>query len=65
MCRKGLELIKLFIILANLLVGEIWDGPAFRAVELFEFLKFRLTGQEPNFGQNRKLTVQFDDKASG
>ena len=62
---KGPEDPNLVIIRANLLVGEIWDGPAFRAVELFEFLKFRLTGQEPNLGQNRKLTVQFDDKASG
>jgi hypothetical protein len=31
---------------------------------LFEFLKFRLTGSEPNLGQNRKVTVQFGDKAT-
>src|ERR1700734_3471281 len=46
------------------LVGEIWDGPALKAVELFEFLKFRLAGSEPNLGQNRKVTVQFGDKAT-
>jgi general stress protein 26 len=55
---------NLVIIRVDLLTGEIWDGPAFRAVELFEFLKFRLTGQEPNLGQNRKVTKQFGDKAT-
>ena len=61
---EGPEDPNLGIIRANLLAGEIWDGPAFRAVEVFEFLKFRLTGQEPNLGQNRKVTVQFGDKAT-
>jgi hypothetical protein len=60
---QGPEDPNLIIIRANLLVGEIWDGPALKAVELFEFLKFRLTGSEPNLGQNRKVTVQFGGKA--
>jgi general stress protein 26 len=51
---------NVLIIRADLLLGEIWDGPALKAVELFEFLKTRVTGQEPNLGQNRKTTVQFD-----
>ena len=61
---QGPEDPNLVIIRANLLAGEIWDGPAFKAVEVFEFLKFRLTGQVPNLGQNRKVTVQFGDKAT-
>ena len=61
---EGPEDPNLVVIRANLLAGEIWDGPAFRAVEVFEFLKFRFTGQEPNLGQNRKVTVRFGDKAT-
>lgn len=60
---RGPEDPNLVIIRANLLAGEIWDGPAFRAVELFEFLKYRLTGQEPNLGENRKVTVQFGNRS--
>jgi general stress protein 26 len=61
---EGPEDPNLLILRANLLTGEIWDGPALKAVELFEFLKFRLTGREPNLGQNRKVIVQFGDKTS-
>jgi general stress protein 26 len=53
---------NIVIIRADLLIGEIWDGPALKAIEFFEFLKSRLTGQEPNLGQNRKTTVQFDPR---
>jgi general stress protein 26 len=60
---QGPEDPNLVIIRANLLTGEIWDGPALKAVEIFEFLKFRLTGSEPNLGENRKVTVQFGDQA--
>jgi general stress protein 26 len=61
---QGPEDPNLVIVRANLLAGEIWDGPALKAVELFEFLKFRIAGSEPNLGQNRKVTVQFGDKAT-
>ena len=61
---QGPEDPNLVMIRANLLAGEIWDGPALKAVELFEFLKFRIAGSEPNLGQNRKVTVQFGDKAT-
>lgn len=37
--------------------AELWDGPASAAVTAFEFVKARLTGQEPNLGENRKSTV--------
>lgn len=38
--------------------AELWDGPASAAVTAFEFVKARLTGQEPNLGENRKATVK-------
>ena len=37
--------------------AELWDGPASKAVAAFEFVKARLTGGEPNLGENRKVTV--------
>jgi general stress protein 26 len=49
------------VIRAELLCGEIWDGPATKAVEVFEFLKARMTGQKPNLGENRKTSVRFNE----
>ena len=40
------------------LTAELWDGPASAAVEAFEFAKARLTGEKPNLGENRKVTVK-------
>jgi general stress protein 26 len=37
--------------------AELWDGPASAAVAAFEFAKARATGQKPNLGENRKVTV--------
>jgi general stress protein 26 len=37
--------------------AELWDGPASKAVAVFEFVKARLTGEKPNLGENRKVTV--------
>jgi len=39
------------------LTAELWDGPASKAVAAFEFVKARLTGEKPNLGENRKVTV--------
>jgi general stress protein 26 len=39
------------------LTAELWDGPASKAVAVFEFVKARLTGEKPNLGENRKVTV--------
>lgn len=39
------------------LTAELWDGPASQAVAAFEFVKARLTGEKPNLGENRKVTV--------
>ncbi|WFU75468.1 pyridoxamine 5'-phosphate oxidase family protein [Bradyrhizobium sp. CB2312] len=38
--------------------AELWDGPASAAVTAFEFAKAKLTGQEPNLGENRKSTIK-------
>jgi general stress protein 26 len=40
------------------LAAELWDGPASAAVAAFEFAKARLTGKQPNLGENRKVTVK-------
>ena len=37
--------------------AELWDGPASVVVAAFEFAKARLTGEKPNLGQKRKVTV--------
>jgi general stress protein 26 len=40
------------------LTAELWDGPSSKAVAAFEFAKAKLTGEKPNLGENRKLTVK-------
>jgi hypothetical protein len=40
------------------LTAELWDGPASAAVAAFEFVKARITGEKPNLGENRKVTVR-------
>jgi general stress protein 26 len=39
------------------LTAELWDGPASKAVAIFEFVKSQLTGAKPDLGENRKITV--------
>jgi general stress protein 26 len=39
------------------LTAELWDGPSSKAVTVLEFVKAQLTGEEPNLGENRKVTV--------
>jgi general stress protein 26 len=39
------------------LTAELWDGPASKTVAVFEVVKAKLTGQKPNLGENRKITV--------
>jgi general stress protein 26 len=39
------------------LTAELWEGPASRAAAAFEFVKSQLTGEKPNLGENRKVTV--------
>jgi general stress protein 26 len=40
------------------LKAELWDGPASALFTAFEFAKARLTGKEPNLGENRKHTIK-------
>ncbi len=40
------------------LTAELWDGPASAAVARCEFAKARHTGEAPNLGENRKVTVK-------
>jgi general stress protein 26 len=37
--------------------AELWDGPSSAAAAAFEFVKARVTGEEPDLGENRKVTV--------
>jgi general stress protein 26 len=39
------------------ITAELWDGPSSKAVAIYEFAKARLTGEKPNLGENRKVTV--------
>jgi len=39
-------------------LAELWDGPASTMVAAFEFAKARLTGDKPDLGENRKVTVK-------
>jgi hypothetical protein len=36
----------------------LWDGPASAAATAFEFAKAMSTEEEPNVGENRKVTVK-------
>ena len=38
--------------------AELWDGPASTAAVIYEFAKARITGEKPNLGENRKVTVK-------
>jgi general stress protein 26 len=40
------------------ITAELWDGPASKAAAAYEFAKARLTGEKPNLGENRKVTVK-------
>jgi general stress protein 26 len=45
------------VLRARPVTAELWDGPASAAVAAFEFAKARITGEKPNLGENRKVTV--------
>jgi general stress protein 26 len=40
--------------------AEMWDGPASQAKAAYEFSKARLTGEKPNVGEKRKMTLDLD-----
>jgi hypothetical protein len=43
------------VLRVELTSGSIWDGPASKAVALFEFIKAKVTGQKPNLGGKQKV----------
>ena len=38
--------------------AELWDGPASAVAAALELAKARLTGDKPNLGENRKVTIE-------
>jgi general stress protein 26 len=38
--------------------AELWDGPSNATVAAFEFAKARITGEKPNLGEKRMVTVE-------
>ena len=47
------------VLQVELTSGSLWDGPSSKAVEIFEFIKAKITGEKPNLGENRKTGLQF------
>jgi general stress protein 26 len=45
------------VLRVTLVTAELWDGPASKAIAVFEALKSQLTGKPPHLGENRKITV--------
>jgi len=45
------------VVRAELISASLWDGPSSKALELFEFIKAKVTGAKPNLGENRKTDV--------
>jgi general stress protein 26 len=39
-------------------IAELWDGPRSAVIAAFEFAKAKLTGEEPDLGENRKTTIK-------
>jgi general stress protein 26 len=54
---KGPDDPNVCVIRVQPLTAELWDGPASRAVAAFEVAKAYLTGEKPNLGENRKVSV--------
>jgi general stress protein 26 len=42
--------------------AELWDEPASKLVAVYEFAKARVTGEKPNLGENRKVTLAMGDE---
>jgi hypothetical protein len=56
---KGPEDPNVCVLRVNPLVAELWDGPSSKAIAIYEFAKAKLTGEQPNLGENRKVTIEF------
>jgi general stress protein 26 len=60
---KGPDDPNVCVLQAELTSGSMWDGPSSKAVELFEFIKAKVTGEKPNLGENRKADVSFGPRS--
>jgi general stress protein 26 len=40
--------------------AELWDGPSSAAMAALELAKARLTGEKPDLGENRKVTIELN-----
>jgi general stress protein 26 len=56
---KGPDDPNVCVLQAELLSGSLWDGPSSKAVEIYEFIKAKVTGAKPNLGENRKSDLRF------
>ena len=48
---KGPDDPNVCVVRAELLSASLWDGPSSKAVEIFEFIKAKVTGAKPNLGE--------------
>jgi general stress protein 26 len=55
---KGPDDPNVCVLRAELRSASLWDGPASKAVEAFEFIKAKITGEKPKLGENRKTDIQ-------
>jgi general stress protein 26 len=46
------------VLLAKPLTAEVWDGPANAAVAAFKLAQAWITGEKPDLGENRKVTLE-------
>jgi general stress protein 26 len=54
---KGPDDPNVCVLRARLTSASLWDGPTSKAVEIFEFIKAKMTGEKPNLGENRKTDI--------
>ena len=54
---KGTEDPNVCVLRVHPRTAELWDGPSSKIDAAFEFVKACLTGEKPNLGENRKVTV--------
>lgn len=60
---KGPDDPNVCVLRAELMNGSLWDGPSSKAVQLFEFLKAKITGEKPNLGENRKSDIRLGPRS--
>lgn len=46
------------VIVLTPVLAELWDGPSSSMVAAYEMAKAKITGEKPDLGENRKVTVK-------